>query len=327
MDAERRRRSTRRAAAGAEPRRACPAALTKRQFEDALKLKVDVVIPDLPKVVGQAATLGKPAGRGARPVPGGDARSWSTQVRRPERCWTRRRMPSCRRPRPSAALFGRQRRAMSGSFGRRRPGRRAGGARAGAPRGQRCRPQPRLHRAAAGRSRSCGSCAWRQLEPSTVTVLSPERLERGGRSGWSASWRRERRVHAERRGSSGRWPTELVHDMLGLGPLEPLLEDDTHHRHHGQRPAPRLRRAAAARPCCRTCGSATPRTVANVCQRIAVAVGRRVDESSPMVDARLKDGRRVNIVFPPLALDGPYVSIRKFSQEVDRFERWWSSGR
>ena len=48
------------------------------------------------------------------------------------------------------------------------------------------------------------------------------------------------------------------------------------------------------------------------------AIGRRIDESSPMVDARLKDGSRVNIVFPPLALDGPYISIRKFArQQID----------
>ena len=58
--------------------------------------------------------------------------------------------------------------------------------------------------------------------------------------------------------------------------------------------------------------------VANISQRIASAIGRRIDESSPMVDARLKDGSRVNIVFPPLALDGPYISIRKFSrQQID----------
>ena len=59
----------------------------------------------------------------------------------------------------------------------------------------------------------------------------------------------------------------------------------------------------------------------NICQRIAVAVGRRVDESSPMVDARLKDGSRVNIVFPPLALDGPYLSIRKFGKKTINFDR------
>ena len=56
--------------------------------------------------------------------------------------------------------------------------------------------------------------------------------------------------------------------------------------------------------------------LSNICQRIAAAVGRRIDESSPMVDARLKDGSRVNIVFPPLALDGPYLSIRKFGRRA-----------
>jgi len=61
--------------------------------------------------------------------------------------------------------------------------------------------------------------------------------------------------------------------------------------------------------------------LANICQRIAAAVGRRVDESSPMVDARLKDGSRVNIVFPPLALDGPYVSIRKFGKKTIDFAK------
>ncbi len=51
----------------------------------------------------------------------------------------------------------------------------------------------------------------------------------------------------------------------------------------------------------------------NIIDRIVSAVGRRVDESSPMVDARLKDGSRVNVIIPPLALDGPVMSIRRFS--------------
>ena len=61
--------------------------------------------------------------------------------------------------------------------------------------------------------------------------------------------------------------------------------------------------------------------VTNICQRIASGVGRRVDESSPTVDARLKDGSRVNIVLQPLALDGPYVSIRKFGKKAIDFQR------
>jgi pilus assembly protein CpaF len=59
----------------------------------------------------------------------------------------------------------------------------------------------------------------------------------------------------------------------------------------------------------------------NICQRIAASVGRHVDEGSPMVDARLKDGSRVNIVLPPLTLDGPSISIRKFSKKSMDFEK------
>jgi pilus assembly protein CpaF len=53
----------------------------------------------------------------------------------------------------------------------------------------------------------------------------------------------------------------------------------------------------------------------NIAQRIVSAVGRRVDETSPLVDARLADGSRVNIIIPPLAIDGPTISIRKFSEK------------
>ena len=52
--------------------------------------------------------------------------------------------------------------------------------------------------------------------------------------------------------------------------------------------------------------------IASVAQKIAARVGRRVDESSPMVDCRLPDGSRVNIIFPPLAIHSPCISIRKF---------------
>ena len=107
---------------------------------------------------------------------------------------------------------------------------------------------------------------------------------------------------------------ELTDDMTGLGPLEPLLHDDEvtdilvngpydiYIERHGklEKTAARFRDAEH---------------VVNVAQRIATAVGRRVDESSPLVDARLADGSRVNIVFPPLCLNGGTVSIRKFSKK------------
>jgi pilus assembly protein CpaF len=107
--------------------------------------------------------------------------------------------------------------------------------------------------------------------------------------------------------------TELVNDIIGLGPLEPLLEDDSindimvngPYRVFVERRGKTVLSEVRFRDTSHLTG---------ICQRIAAAIGRRIDESSPMVDARLKDGSRVNIVFPPLALDGPYVSIRKFSR-------------
>ena len=113
---------------------------------------------------------------------------------------------------------------------------------------------------------------------------------------------------------------ELVNDIVGLGPLEPLLEDDSindimvngPHRVFVERRGKTVLSDVHFRDTSHLIG---------ICQRIAAAVGRRVDESSPMVDARLKDGSRVNIVFPPLALDGPYVSIRKFSKKKIDLDR------
>ena len=114
--------------------------------------------------------------------------------------------------------------------------------------------------------------------------------------------------------------TELVDDMLGLGPLEPLLEDDSVNDIMVNGPHATFveRRGKVFQSNVRFRDAAH---LINVCQRIAAAVGRRVDESSPMVDARLKDGSRVNIVLPPLALDGPYLSIRKFSKKSIDFNK------
>ena len=113
---------------------------------------------------------------------------------------------------------------------------------------------------------------------------------------------------------------EICNAILGLGPLEPLLAEDgiTDIMINGARecyievdgrvmPAP-IR-------------FADNQELANICQRIANRVGRRVDESTPICDARLPDGSRVNIIFPPLALDGPVLTIRKFRRERLTLER------
>jgi pilus assembly protein CpaF len=107
--------------------------------------------------------------------------------------------------------------------------------------------------------------------------------------------------------------TELVHDMLGLGPLEPLLADDSIADIMVNGPN-RVYVEQRGRLLLSSVRFRDRGHVLNVAQRIATGIGRRVDESSPIVDARLPDGSRVNIVIPPLALDGTTIAIRKFSR-------------
>ena len=104
---------------------------------------------------------------------------------------------------------------------------------------------------------------------------------------------------------------DILDDMIGLGPIEPLLKDPTvtDILINGAYAIFVERRGKL---------EATPLQFRNnahalhVAQRIASSIGRRIDESSPMLDARLKDGSRVNVVIPPLAIAGPCISIRKF---------------
>src|SRR4051794_39059747 len=104
---------------------------------------------------------------------------------------------------------------------------------------------------------------------------------------------------------------EILDDVFGLGPLEPLLRDATindilvnTHEHVFVERAGRLERVTAT--------FQDDRHLLRVIDRIVSRVGRRVDDSSPMVDARLADGSRVNAIIPPLAVDGPILSIRRF---------------
>jgi pilus assembly protein CpaF len=104
---------------------------------------------------------------------------------------------------------------------------------------------------------------------------------------------------------------ELLDDVFGLGPLEPLLADEqiSDILVNGKdnvfiEKAGILSRANAS--------FRDNRHLMQIIDRIVSRVGRRIDESSPMVDARLPDGSRVNAIIPPLALDGPAVSIRRF---------------
>jgi pilus assembly protein CpaF len=104
---------------------------------------------------------------------------------------------------------------------------------------------------------------------------------------------------------------EVMDEVFGLGPLEPLLNDHTISdilvNTHKTVYVERRGQLEETNVCFRDNAH-----LMHVIDKIVSAVGRRVDESSPMVDARLLDGSRVNIIIPPLAIDGPLVSIRRF---------------
>lgn len=116
-------------------------------------------------------------------------------------------------------------------------------------------------------------------------------------------------------GDRERLVDELISEIMGLGPIEPFLQDSSvsevmvngpdsiyiERSGHLIKTETRFRNAEH---------------LMHIIDRIVSAVGRRVDESSPMVDARLLDGSRVNVIIPPLSLIGPCLTIRKFSRDV-----------
>lgn len=108
---------------------------------------------------------------------------------------------------------------------------------------------------------------------------------------------------------------EILHDVFGLGPLQPLIDDPTISdilvNTWDQIYVERDGRLATSNVRFRD-----DQHLLQVIDRIVSAVGRRIDDSSPMVDARLADGSRVNAIIPPLAVDGPHLSIRKFRRDV-----------
>jgi pilus assembly protein CpaF len=118
---------------------------------------------------------------------------------------------------------------------------------------------------------------------------------------------------------------DICNDVLGYGPLEPLLARDdiadimvngaatTFIEVNGKVQKAGIRFADNAQ-------------LMNICQRIVSQVGRRVDESSPICDARLPDGSRVNVIAPPLAIDGPCLTIRKFKKDRLRLEQLMKFG-
>ncbi|WP_223533606.1 MULTISPECIES: CpaF family protein [unclassified Pseudomonas] len=108
---------------------------------------------------------------------------------------------------------------------------------------------------------------------------------------------------------------QITDEVLGLGPLEPLLADHSvsdilvnrHDSVYVERFGKLQRTDVRFRD---------DRHLLNIIDRIVSSLGRRIDESSPLVDARLKDGSRVNAIIPPLAIDGPSMSIRRFAVDL-----------
>ena len=135
---------------------------------------------------------------------------------------------------------------------------------------------------------------WRQVEGIVNEIANEDRLEISARE-------------------QARLAEELVNDMTGYGPLEALLADDSVADIMVNGPANVFveRRGKLQRADIRFRDA---EHIATIAKKIAARIGRRIDESSPMVDARLPDGSRVNVVFPPLALDSPCLSIRKFAR-------------
>jgi pilus assembly protein CpaF len=107
---------------------------------------------------------------------------------------------------------------------------------------------------------------------------------------------------------------DVRHELFGLGPLEPLLADPTISdilvNAHGKIYIERRGKLEVTNVAFKD-----DEHLMRVIERIVTSVGRRIDESSPMVDARLRDGSRVNAIIPPLSIDGPVLSIRRFGAE------------
>jgi pilus assembly protein CpaF len=108
--------------------------------------------------------------------------------------------------------------------------------------------------------------------------------------------------------------SDVQHELFGLGPLEPLLKDPTISdilvNSHDTIYIERRGKIEAT-----TVRFKDDEHLMRVIERIVSSVGRRIDESSPMVDARLQDGSRVNAIIPPLSIDGPVLSIRRFGSD------------
>jgi pilus assembly protein CpaF len=148
--------------------------------------------------------------------------------------------------------------------------------------------------------------------------LSPEELRRQIQA-YVANYIRDERISLNQK-ELEEFTTEVLAEMIGFGPIEPLLKDptvsdiliNTHKLCFVERFG-KLERANVH--------FKDEAHLLRIINKIVAGVGRRVDESSPMVDARLPDGSRVNVAIRPISVDGPMVSIRKFAERPFDMER------
>ena len=161
------------------------------------------------------------------------------------------------------------------------------------------------------------------LDISRIGSMTPEQLRTQIHAVVHGLANRERLQLSAR--DQDRLAQELAADMVGYGPLEGLLQDErvTEVMINGP---DRVFVEMAGKMTLTTTRFRDSQQLAVLAQKIAAAVGRRIDEASPLVDCRLPDGSRVNIVFPPLALDGPVMTIRKFSKRRMTLDTMVSNG-
>jgi pilus assembly protein CpaF len=166
----------------------------------------------------------------------------------------------------------------------------------------------------------------KQLLPYLVQALDPKLLERGNENALKARIEQlvEEKLSTEKlpigRQLKVKLLGDIIDEMVGYGPLEALLKDDTiseimvngHHTIYIEQKG-KLSLSPIKFVDVESCR--------RVIDKILSPLGRRVDESSPLCDARLPDGSRVNVIIPPLALNGPTITIRKFSKSPLTIEK------
>jgi len=151
-----------------------------------------------------------------------------------------------------------------------------------------------------------------KIDPNTAVQMTPGELQQETED-FVLQFVNSRGIQLNRR-EQKQVATDIVNDMIGFGPLEQLLSDDTVTDIMVNEPNMVYveRRGKIEKTWITFRDHAH---IMQIAQRIAGLIGRRIDESSPMVDARLPDGSRINIITPPVSLNGPVLSIRKFSRQ------------